>query len=81
MRVLRFLAVPLAFVAILLAGGPAALAADGATTSTEVERGTFVNPGEALPCVGNAPYVIVVDYVAVDHRTSPAPGASSTWAS
>ena len=74
MRVLRFLAVPLAFVAILLAGGPAALAADGATTSTEVERGTFVNPGEALPCLGTAPYVIEIAYVSVDHRTTASAG-------
>lgn len=74
MRALRLLALPLALAAVLLAGGPTALAGDGATTSTSVERGAFVNPGEALPCLSEAPYVIEIDYVAVDHRTATPSG-------
>ena len=74
MRAIRVLALSLALGAILIAGGPGALAGDGATTSTSVERGVFVNPGEALPCLGNAPYVIEIAYVSVDHRTTPSAG-------
>jgi hypothetical protein len=74
MRALRSLAVLLALTAVLLVGGAAALAGDGAITSTDVEHGVFVNPGEALSCLGDAPYVVAIDYVAVDHRTATPSG-------
>ena len=73
-RSLRFLALPLVLAAVLLTGGLTALASEGATTSTSVERGVFVNPGEALPCLGEAPYVIEIDHVTVDHRTATPSG-------